>query len=242
MAKILRPYAVLIVALVLVLWKFGGRLKERYFPPPDTTVSASSQTRHIGGFEILEDCQLLAHKNNDGDSFFVGQGDNEYTFRIYFADAPEKYLSDKYKNQRKRVAEQGEYFGGLNPEQTVEVGKQAKEFTLNQLEGKSFTVLTKWEAVYDSERYYAFVLLPGSTVEQPKFLCEALVENGLARIHTKGPGQVQDYGSKRFGGPEKDQGGQGFGRGLKQRLNQSEKKAKKAKAGAWGVSELGLRN
>lgn len=235
MAKKILPYAVLIVVVAAVIWKFGGRLKEDYFPAADLTPSTTSQTRHIGGFEVLENCQLLDHKDNDGDSFLVKQGNNEYTFRIYFADAPEKYLSDKYKDQRKRVAEQGEYFGGLSPEQTVKIGQRAKAFTEELLTGKSFTVLTKWEGVYDSGRYYAFVLLPGSTEEQPKRLCEALVENGLARIHTKGPGKIHDYGSGTYGGGQKGGDDQESGKGFEQRLHKLEMQAKKAKAGAWGV-------
>lgn len=227
-AKKIRPYAILIAAVVIVLAKFGARLKEDYFPTADSNPSATSQTRHIGNYEVLEDCQWIDNRGNDGDSFLVKHGRDEYTFRLYFVDSPEKYLSDKYKDQRKRVAQQGEYFGGLSPDQAVEIGLKAKAFTAKKLKGKSFTILTAWESVYSSNRYYAFVLLPGSTEEKPLRLCEALIENGLARIYTKGPGGKGVPGFQQAGANKKD-------KGFQRHLHQLQSLAKKSKEGAWGV-------
>ncbi|MFK5923883.1 MAG: thermonuclease family protein [Verrucomicrobiota bacterium] len=234
-ARKLRPYAILIAIAIVVVSKFGARLKQDYFPEEKGQASATSKTRHIGGFELLEGCQWVDQRNNDGDSFVVKHKGNEYTVRLYFVDAPEKYISDKYKDQRKRVADQGRYFGELSSQQAVEIGLQAKAFTEKQLKGKSFTVMTKWESVFDSERYYAFVWLPGSTETNQNRLSAALVENGLARIYTKGPGNQDDYSSGRYDGVGQGEGALQVGKKYKKRLYQMEAQAKKAKMGAWGV-------
>ncbi len=38
---------------------------------------------------VLKDCRLIANPANDGDSFHMSAGENEYLFRLYFVDAPE---------------------------------------------------------------------------------------------------------------------------------------------------------
>ncbi|MCF6311425.1 MAG: thermonuclease family protein [Verrucomicrobiales bacterium] len=234
--KKLRPYAILIAVAIVVISKFGARFKEDYFPSTDQQASSSSKVRHVGPFEVLEDCQWVQHKNNDGDSFVVKNKGGEYTIRLYYVDTPEKYISGKYKNQRKRVADQGKYFGGLSSQQAVEVGLKAKAFTEKQLKGKTFTVLTKWESVFSSERYYGFVWLPGSTEKKPLRLCEALVKNGLARIYTKGPGNKREYASGIVQGGAAAEGGKfKAGKGFKKRLYKLQTQAKKAKVGAWGM-------
>ncbi len=233
----IRPYVLIIAVAIFVLAKFGGRLKEEYFSTADSKPSTTSQTKYKGRYEILENCQWIDDRGNDGDSFRVKYGKDEYTFRLYFADAPEKYLSDQHKDQRKRVAQQGQYFDGLSPQQTVEVGLQAQAFTAKQLKGKSFTVMTFWETVYGGDRFYAFILLPGSTDKKPLRLCEQLIKNGLARIHTKGPSRQSDYGTGlvQSGDSKKKPDQQEQGKGYLKRLHKLEAQAKKAKSGAWGM-------
>lgn len=155
---------------------------------PVSTASVATPTTQgvsiekVNGYDRLIGTVMIDHRNNDGDSFFVRHGDREFELRIYYADAPEKYLSDRYENQRRRVAEQARELGGLTVEETVAVGQAAKAHVAKILKGQSFSVFTKWERVYNGERFYGFVLLPDET----EWLCENLVENGLARIHTKG--------------------------------------------------------
>lgn len=74
------------------------------------------------------------------------------------------------------------------------MGGDARDFSLALLREGPFTVLTRWEPVLDSGRFYAFV-----TVEN-RDLGERLVEEGLARIHTKGesrPGGATVAAQKR---------------------------------------------
>ena len=234
LARKLRPYAILIVVTVVVLWKFGGRFKENYFSTKDSQPSITSQTRHIGGFEVLENCQWITNEKNDGDSFLVKHGKSEYTFKVYFVDAPETYQSDEEENQRKGVAKQGKYFGGLSPDQTMEVGSKAKAFSAKRLKGQPFTVLTRWENVANSDRYYAFVWLPGSTEKKQIRLSDALIRNGLASIHVRAPRYQNAPQFNQFEDPQKSRKQQS---GFIQRLRSIENQAKQAKAGAWGMGK-----
>ena len=225
----IRPYLILIVVSALVLWKFGRRFKESYFPTADTTLSATSKIRRIGNFEVYDNCQWIDDKSNDGDSFLVQQGKSKYTFRLYFVDAPETSLSEDHKDQ---AAEQGEYFGDLSPDQTVEIGLKAKAFTEKQLKGKTFTILTSWQNVFNSDRYYAVVWLPGSTEDRPIKLSDELIKNGLARIYNEGPWNRSAGNYNQFEDPnEIKQKRQGYNR----RLLKLEEQAKQAEAGAWGA-------
>ena len=44
-------------------------------------------------WSILTDCRYVAHKNNDGDSFHVRCGAEEFVLRLYFVDTPETNLT-----------------------------------------------------------------------------------------------------------------------------------------------------
>tara|TARA_R110002096_G_scaffold16662_1_gene56832 strand:- start:889 stop:1626 length:738 start_codon:yes stop_codon:yes gene_type:complete len=172
-------------------------------------------SKKINGYDKLTGVMLVDHRNNDGDSFIVRAGDREFELRLYYVDAPEKYLSDRYENQRERVAEQAREMGGLTVDEIVEVGLEAKEHTLGLLKGKTFDVYTKWERVYDGERYYGFVKLPGGEF----YLSEHLVASGLVRIHTKGETMPDGRSYHQY----------------KAHLEGVEKKAKAADIGVWGL-------
>jgi endonuclease YncB( thermonuclease family) len=184
--------------------------------PPKPVAASNATVTKVKGYDRLEGCRLVDHRDNDGDSFHVRHGNREFELRLYYVDTPEKYLSDRYEDQRRRVAEQGRDFGGLSPEQTVEIGKAAKLYTARLLEGRDFTVYTKWESVYNSERVYAFVELPGGD----EFLSEELVEKGLGRIHTKGESTPKGQSYRQF----------------KSHLESLERAAQEAGRGAWGLN------
>src|SRR6185503_13552166 len=54
----------------------------------------------------LTGCTYVAHKNNDGDSFHVRCGADEFVLRLYFVDTPETNMT--YGN---RTQEQAAHFG-----------------------------------------------------------------------------------------------------------------------------------
>ena len=158
---------------------------------------------------VLENCRLILNPANDGDSFHVSAGNEEYIFRLYLVDSPETEGMDPG-----RLVQQAKYFEITVP-QTIEVGEVAKAFTRDKL-AEPFTVFTRRsDAMGRSkiERLYAFV----QTKEGD--LGEQLVRNGLARV----------YGAKAI--PP------GFSalQPEHQRLQQFEDEAKQEKIGGWGI-------
>lgn len=170
-------------------------------------------------FEVLEGCKLKEHRNNDGDSFHVLHGGKETEFRLYFVDTAEsQYKSYRDGNNNgDRIREQGDYFGGLDREQTTALGTAAKKFALNLLDKRKFTVVTQWENVYGPDRKYCFVIVnwKGKDV----WLHELLVAQGLVRIHTK-PFTLPDNTSASR---------------QRKKLKALEADAKKAKRGGWSL-------
>lgn len=148
---------------------------------------SSQETTHTpslqqGEFQVFTDAQLAPSKYNDGDSFLVKHGNTEQEYRLYFVDTPES--RDKpYSDHRERVLGQGKDLGGLDYRQALEVGKSAKA-TTKKLLSKPFQVFTTRELVYEGPRQHAFIQIDyqGET----RWLHEVLVEQGLARIHTRG--------------------------------------------------------
>ena len=159
---------------------------------------------------VLNNCRLIANPANDGDSFHVSAGEEEYIFRLYLVDAPE---TDEMIP--KRLIDQAKYFGVTVP-QAIEVGRAAKEFAGQRL-SEPFTVFTHMsDAMGQSrlERFYAFVTTNKGD------LGEQLVRNGLARI----------YGFKAV--PP----GLTSVRLELNKLQQLENQAKREKVGAWGIN------
>ncbi len=169
-------------------------------------------------FEVLEGCVLVAHGGNDGDSFHVREtGGREQEFRLYFVDAPESALKH-YRNgdsNEERLRYQAKYFGRLSQERTTELGQEAKKWTAGLLGRGEFTVYTKRELVYEGPRQYAFVEVEYEG--ERRWLHELLIEEGLARIYTKGA-WLPD--------------GTSVGR-QEVRLEGMERKAKRGKKGGW---------
>ena len=161
----------------------------------------------VGDFDVLRGARWVSHGANDGDSFHVAHGGDEHVFRLYYVDCPEK----SSRNYKHRVAEQGEYFGGLTEPETVEVGLEAKDYVEFLLRGHEFEIYTRWQEVYSSGRYFAFVKIDG------RYLSELLVEKGLARIYTRGVNLPDGTRSKE----------------QRDRLHRIEQAARQAKLGGW---------
>ena len=152
----------------------------------------------------------LPHGANDGDSFHIAHGGKEFVFRLYYVDCPEK----SHHRYRDRVAEQGRYFGGLADEEVAALGLDAKDFVDDLLRRNEFTIYTRWEEVYDSGRFFAFVEVDG------QLLSEWLVRRGLARIYTRG---VNLPDGERFSDQRDD-------------LREMEREAREAGRGGWAAS------
>ena len=122
----------------------------------------------------LTDCRYVEQAYNDGDSFHVQCGTQEFIVRLYFVDAPESNL--RYPE---RTREQSEYFG-VTLDETMRAGRQATTLVRERLR-TPFVVWTRWASAAGrtkTPRYYGFVEVQGRS------LAELLVSAGLAR--TKG--------------------------------------------------------
>lgn len=181
--------------------------------PGTTDRQHGLREQNPSGFTILRGAKILEHRNNDGDSFHIAHDGKEHEFRLYFVDCPESRL---HQYNGDRIRQQGRYFGGLSTDRTIAIGRDAKAFTRQLLESEPFTIYTRWQPVYDSGRYYAFVFLPDGDGGGEE-LSEKLVRAGLCRIHTEGAALPD-------GRPKKD---------FAQHLRALEKEAKARKRGAW---------
>lgn len=187
-------FLLLLLAASLAMWAIDQRKGDPPQKPaaPRTEQSSTGKprtskgvTEQQGGYEVYHGATLVPHKNNDGDSFMVRLPDGrEAMMRLYYVDTPESAFKT-YRggaDNHERIREQARDFGNISPERAVEIGKAAKEYTLDQLAKSPFTVFTRWDSPFNDERYHAFIELSG---EKPRWLHEQLLRKGLARLKTK---------------------------------------------------------
>src|SRR5216683_108443 len=113
-------------------------------------------------WQLLTNCQYIANTENDGDSFRVRSGTNEFLLRLYFVDAPETNL--RYPE---RTREQSEYFAATLDE-TMKGGRAAGDLVRETLR-EPFTVWTRWASAAGrskERRYYGFVLIGTDVLDE----------------------------------------------------------------------------
>ena len=175
-------------------------------------LAGGNASGNSAGWEKLEGCRLVSGEWRDGDSFHAKYRGKEYIFRLYFVDTPE----DETRFPE-RIKAQADYFGVKSP-RALEIGHMAAEYTHRVLNGKTFSVWTRWEdamGASQQQRFYAFIEVEGSP------LASLLVANGLARIYGKpvtlprGVARTSDYNAE---------------------LHRLESRARAQKQGGWGRS------
>jgi endonuclease YncB( thermonuclease family) len=193
-----------------------GRPEEFVRTPEQARAAAPEDVPTEGGYERYDGCRLIAHRNNDGDSFHVKLPDGrEAEFRLYFVDTPESQRKSYGGGETNevRIGHQARYFG-ISPDRSVELGAEAKKRVIKMLAGTPFTVFTSWQPVYRSGRFFAFLRL-----ENGAFLHQWLVGEGLARIYTEGAAMPDGTSAddrekelKKLEAEAKRQGAGGWGR------------------------------
>ncbi|MEM6822808.1 MAG: thermonuclease family protein [Verrucomicrobiota bacterium] len=164
-------------------------------------------------WEQLKNCRYIPQKFNDGDSFHVKWKKKEYIFRLYFVDCPEHY---QVGGHHQRTTQQAKYFD-IYKKDLYTIAEEATAFTQEALD-KKFAVWTCWQDAKGQSRlprHFAIVF-----TSEDENLAEALVARGYARI----------YGAKADPPFESE-------RALLRSLEKAEKRARKAKAGAWAYSK-----
>lgn len=189
---------VLIVALVAVL------LKESRGKPPaaipvtvygnagvDTGVAPARPVSER--FLAFSNAVFVDSRANEADTLRLRLGDEENVFVLYFVDALEATGSSP-----QLIADQARWFGGVSQQTVVDYGVEAAGFVADLLKTKPFSLLTRWERVPNSTRYYAMVVVetePGNRV----YLADLLLAKGYGRIHgvmtamPEGAKPVEDY-------------------------------------------------
>ncbi len=162
-------------------------------------------------WEQLTQCQYVAKKYNDGDSFRVNCGGREFVLRLYYVDAPEADLTNGA-----RVGEQRAYFG-VTIEDILATGERATE-RVREILQEPFAVSTRWAVAAGRSaepRFYGLVDIG------EKRLIEVLLAEGLVR--TKGVAVSLPTGEKS--------------KVYLERLRDIERQAKDQKRGAWAHSK-----
>jgi endonuclease YncB( thermonuclease family) len=90
----------------------------------------------------LTDCRYVDAPDSDGDSFCVRGGDEEFTARLYYVDAPETNL-----RQGDRTHDQSLHFG-ITLDETMKAGEKAKQRTKELLQ-KPFVIWTRCATAED---------------------------------------------------------------------------------------------
>lgn len=153
---------------------------------PGPAIRAASPAK---GWEVLEDCRLVADKYFDGDSFHVRHGSQTLIVRLYFVDAPE---TDAGLGER--VKQQAAYYRATESA-VLRGGRAAKELTERFL-SKPFRVITRRQAAPGASRdvrYYGIVEQEG------KRLDAALVEAGLGAPTSPAAEYPDAAGGQRIG-------------------------------------------
>jgi endonuclease YncB( thermonuclease family) len=200
--------ALMLAGIGLAVWL---ERQPRFQNQPGGSTERNAQSQ----FVTLHEARLVEHRDNDGDSFhLMHDGGEEHEFRLYFVDAPEKR---PHHLNGKRIEEQGRDLGGLTVDQTIGIGQRAKALTDELLKTRRFTVQTRWQPVFDSGRFFAFVFIDegGGRSEE---LSEKLVRAGLCRIYTQGANLPDGRHEKEF----------------ERHLRTLEREARARKQGAWG--------
>src|SRR3989442_6133971 len=120
-------------------------------------VAGTSRAGETRQWVTLTNCQFVASKSNDGDSFRVRSGTNEFTLRLYYVDAPETTLT-----YPERVPQQSEHYA-ITLDETLKAGAKARE-KVKELLRESFIVRTRRANAAGrggQTRYYGIVEVGG---------------------------------------------------------------------------------
>ncbi len=169
--------------LVLIVVLGGMLLREhRSETPKRSTVAPALPPEEeakavVTKFEVIPSprARLVESANNEADTLRIEVGQEQHVFVLYFVDALEATMTHP-----QRVAEQGRYFGNASDGTVVEAGIAAAAYVTNLLKARPFQVMTRWERVSNTTRYYALIVvdMDGKKV----YLADLLMQKGYARL------------------------------------------------------------
>jgi len=192
-----------ITAVLVLIVVLGGILLKESRPDPlsavpvkiagvpgETLPDEGGRPKEVAEkFLIFPRASLVESRANEADTLRIRIGSDEHIFVLYFVDALEASM-----NHPQRVADQARYFGRTNDKVITSTGIEAAAYVTELLKTRPFEVITRWERVPNTLRYYAlirFVREDGQRV----YLMDLLLRKGYARldgVDTLLPGDPRD--------------------------------------------------
>ncbi len=170
---------VLIVVLVAILLKQGRPATVPAAVPvsvANANAPVTSRRPVLDQFVALPTPEFIDSRANEADIMRIKSGAEEFVFVLYFIDAAEVSSTNS-----SRLAEQARYFNGTHAQAVLETGKEAVHYVRELLTKHPFTVLTRWEQIPNSTRYYALIVVEYAPGKR-SYLADLLVRKGLARV------------------------------------------------------------
>jgi endonuclease YncB( thermonuclease family) len=169
---------VLVIVLVALVLKKSKAAVPKAIPvnPANLTIADQNARPVRETFELLDKTTLVETRANEADTLRFRTGADENIFVLYFVDAIEASTSHP-----QRINEQARWFGNVNDRLLVETGVEALNYVRDLLKSRPYQVLTRWEQVPNSTRYYALIrveIQPGKGV----YLADLLMQAGYARV------------------------------------------------------------
>ena len=174
---------VLIVVLAAILLRESRTGPVASAIPVNTAGVPGGGVGPLEGFRPVEPsfvsfpgAEFIESRANEPDAFRVKIGLEELVLVLYFVDALEASWTHP-----QRVAEQARWFGNVQNQAVVDGGLVAMNYVAGLLKSRPFTVLTRWERVPNSSRYYALINVehePGKHA----YLADLLMKKGYARV------------------------------------------------------------
>ncbi len=127
-------------------------------------------------FKIFPRATLVESRANEADTLRIRIGNDEHIFVLYFVDALEASM-----NHPQRVADQARYFGRTNEKVITSTGAEAAAYVAELLKTHPFEVLTRWERVPNTLRYYALIRYLREDGRHV-YLMDLLLRKGYARL------------------------------------------------------------
>lgn len=192
-----------ITAVLVLMVVLGGILLKESRPAPPAAVAV--RTAGIPGetlpdeglrpkavtedFQIFPRTELVESRANEADTLRIRIGPEEHVFVLYFVDALEAGMTHP-----QRVADQARYFGHTTEQAVTATGTEAAAYVAELLKTRPFEILTRWERVPNTLRYYALVRYVRED-GQRVYLTDLLLRKGYARLDgvtTPLPGDPRD--------------------------------------------------
>ncbi|MDZ4287624.1 MAG: thermonuclease family protein [Prosthecobacter sp.] len=190
-----------ITAVLVLIVVLAGILLKESRPGPvaaipvhvaDVSTEAGNAREVKAQFEIFPRPELVESRANEADTLRIRIKGEEQIFVLYFVDALEASM-----NHPQRVAEQGRYFGNASDKAITDSGAEAAAYVTDLLKTHPFHVLTRWEKIANSDRYYALIIVE-TTAGKHEYLANLLMKKGFARVYgvdTELPAGTQDIPS-----------------------------------------------